>query len=64
MIDKNVEAIRQKLLDRSEVGIVKYGCTTERDDLSLKDWLKHAQEEALDLAVYCEAMLNKLNEQP
>lgn len=58
--DKNVEAVRQKLLDRSNVGIVKYGCTTERDDLSLLDWLKHLQEEMLDSAVYLQAAISKL----
>lgn len=58
--DKNVEAVRQKLLDRSQVGVVKYGCTTERDDLSLLDWLKHLQEETLDSAVYLQAAISKL----
>ena len=58
--DKNVEAVRQKLLDRSNVGIVKYGCTTDRDDLSLLDWLKHLQEEQLDSAVYLQAAISKL----
>lgn len=58
MIDKNVERVRQKLLDRSQVGINKYGCTTERDDLELIDWMKHLQEELLDAAVYLEAAID------
>lgn len=56
--DKNVESVRQKLLDRSQVGIVKYGCTTDRDDLSLIDWLTHLQEELMDASVYLEAAIN------
>lgn len=58
--DKNVEAIRQKLLERSEVGLKKYGVTTERDDLDLIQWLTHLQEELLDGAVYIEAAIQKI----
>ena len=53
--DANVEAVRALLLARSEVGLRKYGTTTERTDLGPVAWLRHAQEEALDLAVYLEA---------
>jgi len=57
--DHRVEAVRQKLLKRSEVGLKKYGVTT--DALGLLEALKHAQEEAMDLAVYIEAALAKLS---
>lgn len=50
--DENVEAIREMLLQRSIVGLDKYGVTTERTDLSLDQWLVHAIEEALDMSVY------------
>ena len=55
--DRHVEAVREMLLSRSVVGLNKYGVTTERDDLSKLDWLKNAQEEALDLAVYLETLV-------
>ena len=55
LTDANVESVRTKLLTRSRVGIAKYGVTTERADLSLRDWLKHLQEELMDAAVYAEA---------
>jgi hypothetical protein len=55
--DQNVEAIRKKLLDRSRVGLAKYGVTTERKDLDLIQWLVHAQEEAMDFAVYLQAQM-------
>lgn len=64
MIDKNVESVRQKLLDRSEVGIVKYGCTTERSDLELIDWLRHTQEELMDSVIYLEAAISKFENEP
>jgi len=59
-MDKNVEAVRQKLKDRAEVGLHKYGVTTERTDLTTRQWLVHAQEEAMDLAVYLQTLLDKL----
>ena len=58
--DSNVEAIRQRLLDRSVIGLAKYGVTTERTDLNDIQWLRHAQEEALDLAVYLETIITRL----
>ena len=42
---------------RSEVGIAKYGKTLMRDDLSCLDWLRHAQEEAMDMANYLEVLI-------
>lgn len=56
--DSNVEAVRKKLLERSNVGLRKYGTTTERGDLSEIDWLRHAQEEAMDLAVYLQKLIS------
>ena len=49
-----------KILDRADVGEKKYGTTMERTDLSTIDWVKHAQEEAMDLAVYLEKILELL----
>lgn len=50
--DKVVEAVRADLLRRSQLGIKKYGVSLEREDLTLKQWLQHAYEEALDFANY------------
>jgi hypothetical protein len=55
--DRNVENVRAKLLERSLVGLKKYGVTTERKDLSRLEWLRHAQTEALDFAVYLEKLI-------
>lgn len=56
--DQNVERNRQLLLDRSLVGLKKYGVTTERDDLTLNEWLQHLLEELLDAANYVQAAMN------
>ena len=52
------EVIR-KILMRAAIGKEKYGVTMERTDLSRKEWLKHAQEEAMDLAVYLERLIQE-----
>jgi len=52
-----------KILDRAELGEKKYGTTMERTDLSTIDWIKHAQEEAMDLAVYLEKILELLTKE-
>lgn len=54
--DANVERNRQMLLDRSVVGLKKYGVTTEREDLNLGQWVQHAIEEVLDLDDYLQVL--------
>ena len=34
----------------------RYGVSMARGDVSTEEWLRHAQEEALDLAVYLERL--------
>ncbi len=55
--DPVVEEVREKLRVRSEAGIRKYGCTMERPDLTEIQWLNHALEEALDLAIYLQRLI-------
>lgn len=50
-------AVAAKMHNRAEFGLNKYGVTMERTDLSRLDWLIHAQEEAMDLAVYLERLI-------
>lgn len=60
MIDKNVEAVKKLMTDRMQMGYIKYGVTTERNDIDLLGWLQHLQEELLDAAVYCERLKNEV----
>ena len=57
MSDANVDRVCDKLQQRSARGIEKYGVTTERTDLSKRDWLIHLQEELMDAIIYIEAQL-------
>lgn len=59
--DPIVEANRQLLLERSEVGVKKYGVMLDRTDLSLRDWLQHALEEGLDRCNYLQAAIQLID---
>jgi len=63
-MSKIEEEVCFKILKRSEVGKSKYGTTMERKDLSRLEWLKHAQEEAMDLCVYLEKLINEEESKP
>lgn len=63
-MSKIEDSVCTKILERAKVGKDKYGTTMERDDLSRLDWLIHTQEEAMDMVVYLEKLINidKANE--
>ncbi len=54
--DTVVQAIVQKFMDRSNLGLEKYGTTLDRDDLSTLEWINHAQEELMDAILYLERL--------
>jgi hypothetical protein len=59
MEDPYVESVRKKLLERSRVGMAKYGVDLTRPDLDTLDWLIHAQEEAMDMSNYLEVLIQR-----
>jgi len=60
MTDTILESVLDKFRQRSEVGQRKYNTTLDRKDLSLIEWLNHAQEEAMDLCLYLEKIKQEL----
>ena len=62
MNDKIVQKVVDKILLRSAVGQNKYNITMDRTDLSLSEWVNHAQEEAMDLVIYLEKIKTILND--
>ena len=56
-MSKIEDEVMKKIYSRSLVGKEKYGVTMERTDLTTLDWLIHAQEEAMDMAVYLEKLI-------
>ena len=48
---------------RQEIGIAKYGTTVADNPLSLRQWLQHAFEEALDQAIYLKRAIAEIDAQ-
>ncbi|MAK80372.1 MAG: hypothetical protein CMJ17_00610 [Phenylobacterium sp.] len=51
------DEVCKKIQGRAAVGKDKYGVTMETAPLSKLEWLRHAQEEAMDLAVYLQKLI-------
>ena len=52
--DKLVKRVMDKMALRANQGMIKFGYTMEDAKKSKIEWLKEAQQECLDLAVYLE----------
>ncbi len=55
-VDSVVQAILDKFIARSAFGRTKYGTDLDRIDLSVHDWIQHAQEEHMDAILYLEKL--------
>ena len=60
--DSIVFSIVSKFVNRSVIGKEKYGTTLDRTDLSVFDWIQHAQEEHMDAILYLEKLKKTLQE--
>jgi hypothetical protein len=54
MPDSVVTSVIEKIENRAKIGFEKYGVTMDRDDLSIVQWIEHAQEEMMDMLIYLE----------
>jgi hypothetical protein len=52
--DSVVQSVIDNFINRSKMGKEKYGTDLDRNDLSLYDWILHAQEEHMDAILYLE----------
>jgi predicted CopG family antitoxin len=59
--DAIVEGLIEEYRLRSLKGIAKYRTTLEDNQLSLNQWLQHAKEEAMDMALYLHKAQKQLN---
>jgi hypothetical protein len=59
--DSIVDSIIDEHIKRAKMGKEKYGQTLDRTDLALLDYLQHAKEEAMDLALYLEKAIQIIN---
>lgn len=61
-MDKNVEAVVERILQRADVGLHKYGVTTERLDTNIIEWIEHLQCELFDASIYCERLKKEVTD--
>jgi len=54
-----LQIVIAELKVREERGLSKYGTTMDRKDLTTKEWLQHAYEEALDLSLYLKKLIEE-----
>lgn len=52
--DDVVVSVLERIKNRADKGMDKYGVPMTRTDIDTIGWLRHAQEEAMDLAIYLE----------
>lgn len=55
MRDQIVEDVVDKYLERSQIGITKYGTTLETNNKD--NYLKHLQEELMDATLYLQKLI-------
>ena len=53
-MSRTLERLNVRFKQREAEGVLKYGTTVDRQDLSGVAWAVHAQEEAMDLCLYLE----------
>lgn len=58
--DQIVKSVLAKYVERSNVGLRKYGTTLDREDLTIYDWIEHAQQEAMDFVLYLERIRKEI----
>ena len=56
-MSKIEDKVAEKIKERALLGLTKYGISMEDETLTTKEWLIHAQNEALDLAVYLQKLI-------
>lgn len=49
------------ITERQALGISKYGKTVEQNNSSFREWLQHAYEEALDMAIYLKRAIEQID---
>lgn len=54
--DSVVASVIRKFKVRADFGQKKYGTTLDRNDLSIVEWINHAQEEHMDAILYLEKL--------
>jgi hypothetical protein len=59
-LDSVVTSIINKFKNRAIFGFKKYGTNLDRNDLSVIEWIQHAQEEHMDAILYLEKLKQEI----
>jgi hypothetical protein len=51
----------QNIKDRQQLGLKKYGRTVSGNPLTQRQWIQHAYEEALDMAIYLRRLMQEMD---
>lgn len=54
--DSVVYSVISQFKQRADFGMKKYGTNLDRTDLSVLEWIQHAQEEHMDAILYLEKL--------
>lgn len=60
-VDSIVFSIISQFVNRAKFGKEKYGVSLDREDLSMLEWIQHAQEEHMDAILYLEKIKKEYN---
>ena len=60
--DSVVFSIIKQFKQRADFGMKKYGTNLDRTDLSVLEWIQHAQEEHMDAILYLEKLKQNLRD--
>ena len=60
-VDSIVRNILNKFVQRSVIGKQKYLTDLDRNDLEVRDWIRHAQEELMDGILYLEKLRQEIH---
>ena len=58
--DSIVYSIISQFKQRADFGMKKYGTNLDRTDLSILEWIQHAQEEHMDAILYLEKLKKEI----
>jgi hypothetical protein len=54
--DSIVDSVIDQFIDRAQFGKAKYNTDLDRNDLSVPEWITHAQQELMDGILYLEKL--------
>lgn len=54
--DSIVQTVINSFIERAKKGKQKYGVDLDRTDLSILEWIEHAQQEHMDAILYLEKL--------